>query len=184
MSFEETRRDSMRIPSAALLAFALAASASAAPAAAPGGTLGRATVNGQVLSVSHAYLFHAPDNWDEKKRNAVVVITPAPLDAKRIDAAKTLSDITSTAGQRIVLEIRPDRKVDVSICHDGFGKGMCYSTSVFETDWKPGALEEKHVSGSGITTWMGKEETVFEKYKLFYEVAFDAAWAKDFTARR
>jgi hypothetical protein len=173
----------MRISSAVLLALVLAPPVSVT-AVAPGKSLGKATVNGQALTVSHAYLFHAPDNWDEKQRNAIVYLTAAPLDPKKIDAAKTLADVAAIAGQRIVLEIRADRKIDVSICHDGFGKGMCYSTSVFETDWKPGALDEKHVSGSGITTWMGKEETVFEKYKLYYEVAFDADWARDFDKRR
>ena len=46
------------------------------------------------------------------------------------------------------------------------------------------ALEPKRAAGEGIKPFMGREETVFEKYRLDYEIAFDAAWVKDFATRR
>jgi len=36
----------------------------------PQKTAGKVTVNGKPLGVNHAYLFHAPDNWEEKQVNS------------------------------------------------------------------------------------------------------------------
>lgn len=163
-----------------LLSLLPALSAAAEPAAK---TAGYASVNGVKLEVAHAYLFHAPDSWEEKERNSVVLLTPAPLDAGKLRAAKTLSEALDLAPQRIVVEIRPDKKVNLAICHDGFGKGKCYTTSIYPDDWKPGAIDDRHVSGSGIAPFTGEEETVFQKYRLNYSVAFDASWVNDFSAR-
>ena len=165
-------------------AVAIPAAAWAAAAAPAGKTVAKAVVNGKAITLSHAYLFHAPDNWNEKQQNAVVIVTQTPLDPKRLDAAKTLAAALEGSGQRVQVEIRPDRKADIQICHDGFGDGMCYSTSIFPEDWKIIALEPKRAAGEGIQPFMGKEETVFEKYRLDYQIAFDAPWVKDFAARR
>ena len=175
----------MRTTTARLVALAAALALPAAGASSPAAkSVAKATVNGQARTFSNAYLFHAPDNWKEEQQNAVVLITPAPIDKKRLDSAKTLQGALEGLGEHLKLEIAPDRKLDISICHDGFGKGMCYSTTILPEDWKTIALEPKRAAGEGIKPFMGHEETVFEKYKLYYEIAFDAPWIKDFAARR
>ena len=60
-----------------LVAAPLAAPLAAVTPLTPQKTAGKVTVNGKPLGVNHAYLFHAPDNWEEKQVNSVVLITAA-----------------------------------------------------------------------------------------------------------
>lgn len=58
-----------------VVAVALSLGGIAVPGAAEGGETasasGEARVNGESIALAHAYLFHAPDNWNEKEINAV-----------------------------------------------------------------------------------------------------------------
>lgn len=165
----------------------LLAAAGLVRAAAPTGPApsasGEARVNGQALPVAHAYLFHAPDNWNEKQTNEVALLTPKALDPAALKKAATLSEALEQAPERIVVEARPDGKADLKICHVAL-EGACYSTTVSGADeWQPRRAAQGHLAGR-VRIFGGHEETVFEKYKLFYEFTFDAAPVRDFARRR
>ncbi len=150
----------------------------------PQKTGGKVTVNGKPLGVNHAYLFHAPDNWEEKQVNPVVLITAQPLDVAKLQQAKTLRDALQFAPQRVVVEARPGGKADISICHPAFGDGMCYSTSVMGADeWKEEPAAPGHFGGH-LRVFGGQAWKVFEKYDLFYDLTFDATPVTDFQSRR
>ncbi len=150
----------------------------------PQKTGGKVTVNGKPLGVNHAYLFHAPDNWEEKETNSVVLITAKPLDEVKLKQAKTLRDALQFAPQRVVVEARSGGKADISICHPAFGDDMCYSTSVMGADeWKEEPAAAGHFAGH-LRVFGGQAWTVFEKYELFYDLTFDAAPVADFKSRR
>lgn len=150
----------------------------------PQKTAGKVTVNGKPLGVNHAYLFHAPDNWEESQVNAVVLITAQPLDEAKLRQAKTLRDALQFAPERVVVEARPGGKADISICHPAFGDGMCYSTSVSGADeWKEEPAAAGHFAGH-LRVFGGEAWKVFEKYDLFYDLTFDAAPIADFKSRR
>lgn len=150
----------------------------------PQKTAGKVTVNGKPLGVNHAYLFHAPDNWEESQVNSVVLITAKPLDEAKLKQAKTLAEALQYAPQRVVVEARPDGKADISICHPAFGDGMCYSTTVSGADeWKEEPAAAGHFAGH-LRVFGGQAWKVFEKYDLFYDLTFDAAPVADFKNRR
>ncbi|MBP7589223.1 MAG: hypothetical protein KBA72_14805 [Thermoanaerobaculia bacterium] len=150
----------------------------------PQKTAGKVTVNGKPLGVNHAYLFHAPDNWEEKQVNSVVLITAQPLDEAKLKQAKTLREVLQVAPQRVVIEGRPEGKADISICHPEFGDGMCYSTTVSGADeWKEEPAAPGHFAGR-LRVFGGQAWKVFEKYDLFYDLTFDAAPIADFKSRR
>ncbi|KAA0255841.1 hypothetical protein FBQ97_04280 [Acidobacteria bacterium ACD] len=156
--------------------------AAKAPAATSSAS-GVARVDGKPLTLTAGYLFRAPDAFDAKQRNAVVLLVPQPLDAAKLGAAGTLFEAFALAPHRVVLEIRPDRSIALAICHDGFGEGKCYHTTLAPFDWKPGTVEASRVSGS-VTSFAGKEETVFETIRLYYEARFDVTGDRVFAARR
>lgn len=150
----------------------------------PQKTAGKVTVDGKPLGVNYAYLFHAPDNWEEGQVNPVVVITAKPLDTAKLKQAKTLRDALQLAPERVVIEARPGGKADLSICHPAFGDGMCYSTSVMGADeWKEEAALPGHFGGR-LRVFGGNPWKVLDKYELFYELTFDAAQVADFKTRR
>jgi hypothetical protein len=144
---------------------------------------GFARVDGKELRLAHGYLLRAPDAFKASQQNAVVLLTPQPLDPKKLDAAATFAAALDLSPQRVVLEIEPDRSVKLWICHDGFGAGKCFITPLAPFDWKPGVVEEKRVSGS-VKSFAGKEETVLETFRLYYEVEFDAAGGRALATRR
>lgn len=150
----------------------------------PQKTAGKVTVNGKPLGVNHAYLFHAPDNWEEKEINSVVLISAKPLDEAKLRQAKTLVEALQNAPQRVVVEARSGGKADISICHPEFGDGMCYSTTVSGADeWKEEPAVAGHFGGR-LRVFGGQAWKVFEKYDLFYDLTFDAAPVADFKSRR
>lgn len=144
---------------------------------------GFARVDGKELRLEHGYLLRAPDAFNAAQQNTVVLLTPQPLDTKKLDAAGTLLAALDLSPQRVVLEIQPDKWVKLWICHDGFGAGKCFITPVAPFHWKPGVVEEKHVSGSA-QSFAGKEETVLETFRLYYEVQFDVKGGRALAARR
>ena len=173
-----------RFASALLLAAPLATPGFAVTPAPAQKTSGGAKVNGKPLDVAHAYLFHAPDAWEEKEVNAVVVLTAKPLDEGKLRQAKTLADALDNAPVRIVVEVRAGNKANLSICHPEFGDGMCYSTTIHGPDeWQEAAAAPTHLAGH-VQTFTGEEQTVLAKYRLFYEFSFDAAPVADFQRRR
>ncbi len=150
----------------------------------PQKTAGKVTVNGKPLGVNHAYLFHAPDNWEEGQVNPVVLISPQPLDTAKLKQAKTLREALQFAPERVVVEARPGGKADISICHPAFGDGMCYTTSVMGADeWQEEPAVAGHFAGR-LRVFGGQAWKVFEKYDLFYDLTFDAAPVADFKSRR
>ena len=150
----------------------------------PQKTAGKVTVNGKPLGVNHAYLFHAPDNWEEGEINSVVLISAKPLDEAKLRQAKTLVEALQHAPQRVVVEARSGGKADISICHPEFGDGMCYSTTVSGADeWKEEPAAPGHFAGR-LRVFGGQAWKVFEKYDLFYDLTFDAAPIADFKSRR
>lgn len=176
-------RPGSRLRSAALLLL-LASPLFAVTPVTPQKTGGKVTVNGKPLGVNHAYLFHAPDNWEEGQVNPVVLISPQPLDTAKLKQAKTLREALQFAPERVVVEARPGGKADISICHPAFGDGMCYTTSVMGADeWKEEPAVAGHFAGR-LRVFGGQAWTVFEKYELFYDLTFDAAQVADFSSRR
>ena len=173
------------IAAALLLAIAwIARPAHAVTPITPQKTAGKVTVNGKPLDIAHAYLFHAPDAWEETEVNAVVLLTAKPLDEAKLRQAKTLAEALDNAPVRIVVEVRAGDKADLSICHPQFGDGMCYSTTIHGPDeWRAEAAPAKHFGGH-VQTFTGEEQTVLGKYKLFYEFTFDALPIADFQRRR
>jgi len=140
-------------------------------------------VDGRALALAHAYLFHAPDPWDASKTKAVALLTVAPLDPAAVAKATTLSEVLEMAGESVKVEVgEPGAAVQLSICHDAFGPGKCYSTSVYPPEWSAGEAAQGHLAGS-LKTFTGEPETVFEKFELFYDFRFDAAPARDFERR-
>jgi hypothetical protein len=114
---------------------------------------------------------------------SIALLTVEPLDVEALRRAGTLREALMQAPVRVVVEARPDRpSAELSICHPELD-GLCYSTSVSEGDWVPAEAAPGHFAGS-VKTFTGKEETVFEKYRLFYEFRFDAAPVRDFERRR
>lgn len=146
---------------------------------------GEARVNGKSIALAHAYLMHAPDNWREEEVNAVVLLTPQPVDEAALRAAATLSEALQVASERVVVEVRATGgQADLSICHPEFGDGMCYSTTISPPEWSVAEAAQGHVAGS-VRTFTGEEEEIFGgKYKVFYEFRFDAAPVRDFERRR
>lgn len=144
---------------------------------------GFARVDDTELRLAHGYLLRAPDAFKASQQNAIVLLTPQPLDPKKLDAAGTLLAALELSPQRVVLEVEPDRSVRLWICHDGFGAGKCFITPIAPFDWKPGVVEEKHVSGS-LKSFAGKEETVLETFRLYYEVQFDVKGGRALATRR
>ena len=182
MPHSEARRRILAV--ALLLATTCLAPLAAVTPITPQKTAGKVTVNGKPLGVNHAYLFHAPDNWEEKQINAVVLITAKPLDEAKLKQAKTLVEALQHAPQRIVVEARAGGKADISICHPEFGDGLCYSTSVSGADeWKEEPAVGGHFAGR-LRIFGGESWKVFEKYDLFYDLTFDAAPVTDFKSRR
>lgn len=155
--------------------------ASAAPATAA--VTGFVRVDGKELRLTHGYLLRAPDAFEAPQQNAIVLLTPQPLDSGKLEAAGTLLAALDLSPQRVVLEVKPDKSVKLSICHDSFGAGKCFSTPVAPFDWKPGVVEERHVSGSA-KSFAGKEETVLETFRLYYEVQFDVKGGRALPSRR
>ena len=160
-----------------------AAGAKTAAAAAGPSASGSVRLDGKVMTLTNGYLLHAPDAFEAARRNAIVLLVPHPLDAAKLAAARTLHEAYELAPQRVAFEIKPEKKVALSICHEGFGDGRCFSTPVAPFDWKPGVVEEGHVSGSA-RSFADKEETVLEKFKLYYAFTFDVSGGKSFAARR
>lgn len=158
-------------------------SAAAGAASAMPGVSGFARVDDTELRLAHGYLLRAPDAFEASQQNAIVLLTPQPLDPKKLDAAGTLLAALDLSPQRVVLEVEPDRSVRLWICHDGFGAGKCFITPIAPFDWKPGVVEEKHVSGS-LKSFAGKEETVLETFRLYYEVQFDVKGGRALASRR
>lgn len=168
----------------------LAACAASLDGAPPAGAVpakpavsGFARVDGKELRLAHGYLLRAPDAFDATQQNAVVLLTPQPLETKKLDAAGSLLAALDLSPQRVVLEVKPDRSVKLWICHDGFGASKCFITPLAPFDWKPGAVEEKRVSGS-VKSFAGKEETVLETFRLYYEVEFDVKGGRALATRR
>ena len=162
----------------------LAAPLAAVTPVTPQKTAGKVTVNGKPLGVNHAYLFHAPDNWEEGEINSVVLISAKPLDEAKLRQAKTLVEALQHAPQRVVVEARSGGNADISICHPEFGDGMCYSTTVSGADeWKEEPAAPGHFAGR-LRVFGGQAWKVFEKYDLFYDLTFDAAPVADFKSRR
>lgn len=157
-----------------------ASGGAASPAAA---VTGFVRVDGRELRLAHGALLRAPDAFDAPQQNAIVLLTPQPLDPGKLKDAKTLVAALDLSPQRVVLEVKPDKSVRLSICHLGFGDGKCFNTPIAPFDWKPGVVEEKHVSGS-IRSFGGKEETVLESFKLFYEIRFDVTGGRALPSRR
>jgi hypothetical protein len=171
-------------PMWAVASLAAAASLAGAPAqAAPAAsTSGEARVNGKSLVVAYAYLFHAPDQWNEKQTNDVALLTTKPIDAAALKNASTLTEALKYAPERIVVEAHPDGKADLSICHIAL-EGLCYSTPIsLPQEWEHASAPNGHLTGH--VRIFGGEQTVFQKYKLFYDFTFDAAPVRDFTKRR
>jgi len=167
-----------------VLSLGLAATARTEEGAAPAPASGEARVDGKPITLAHAYLFHAPDNWSPEKVNGVVLLTPKPVDEAAMKAAATLRDALELAPERVVVEVRDGgAKADLSICHPGFGEGMCYSTGILPPEWTAAEAAAGHVAGS-VRTFTGEPETVFGKYELFYLFRFDAAPVRDFDRRR
>ncbi len=153
------------------------------PSAAGPATSGEARVDGRPLAVAHAYLFHAPDNWNEKQTNDVAVLTAKPLDTAELKKAATLAEALKQAPERIVVESHPDGKADLAICHPGLD-GACYTTTVSLPDeWQHAITANGHLTGH-VRILGGHETTVFQKYRIFYDFKFDAAPVRDFTKRR
>ena len=156
-----------------LFAVALAAAAEAP-------TRGLLRLDGKPIEFHHAYLFRAPDQWEEKQTNAVVVVTPQPIAKAAIDGAKTLADVYALVAPGVVLEIGPDKRAHMTVHHPGFGD-LSYSTSPFTSDFT--AFEPGHVAGH-IGSFSEEDETIFGKYKIWYGFDFDAApLQKEFKAR-
>ncbi len=180
----------MHRPFAAVAAAAFAvfvvpgvASLGAAAANAPSAS-GEARVDGKSLKLAHAYLLHAPDNWEAKQVNAVALLTPKPLDEAKLRAATTLQAALNLAPERVVVEVPPaGPKAELKICHPGFGKDWCYSTTIYPPEWSVAKAAAGHLAGS-VKTFTGEEEEVFQKHKLFYAFSFDAAPVRDFDRRR
>jgi hypothetical protein len=160
------------------------ATENAKPAPAASATSGEARVNGTPLVVAHAYLFHAPDSFNDAQVNEIAVLTDKPLDEAELKKATTLSKALSLAPERIVVDVGKDGKAEISICHKAL-EGSCYTTSISAAfgDWKPAASAKGHLAGH-VRILSGHEETVFSKYKVFYEFTFDAAPVRDFAKRR
>lgn len=166
--------------SAAVLACLSVLSAGAAPAPPASG---EARVDGQPMKVAHAYLFHAPDSFNAGQVNPVVLLTPAPVATASLKKAATLVEALRLAPERIVVEVRPDGQAVLSICHPAFG-GDCYSTTISGPDeWKPAPATAGRLAGK-VRIFGGREDTILDKYKLFYEFSFDAGQLKDFAQRR
>ncbi len=173
-------RQARTILSAAVLACLPVLSAGAAPAPP---VSGEARVDGQPMKVAHAYLFHAPDSFNAGQVNSVVLLTPGPVATASLQKAATLVEALRLAPQRIVVEARPDGKASLSICHPAFG-GDCYSTTVSGPDeWKPAPATAGRLAGQ-VRIFGGREDTILDKHKLFYEFSFDAGQVKDFAQRR
>jgi hypothetical protein len=145
---------------------------------------GQIRVDGKVVTLSHGYLLRAPDAFTTSQRNSVVLVVPQPLDKGKLDAAKTLREVLDLTKERMVLEFPPDGNGGkISLCHESFGPGMCYSTDVAAFTFTPGVREQARVSGR-ITSFGGKEETVLETKKLFFDVTFDVEGRWNLSARR
>jgi hypothetical protein len=174
-----------RLVVAVALALGGAAVAGAAQEAGAGSASGEARVNGKSIALAHAYLFHAPDNWNEKEINAVVLITPRPLDEAKLRAATTLVEAIEVADEHVAVEVRATGgQADLRICHPEFGEGRCYSTTISKPEWSPAEAAAGRVAGS-VRTFTGGEEEIFQgDYKLFYEFRFDAAPVRDFERRK
>ena len=192
MRYAEVRRsNALQTTVLGLLLSCAASLAGAPPAGGPAAgaatskpaVSGFARVDGKELRLAHGYLLRAPDAFRASQQNAVVLLTPQPLDPKKLDAAGTLLAALDLSPQRVVLEVEPDRSVKLSICHDGFGAGKCYMTTVAPFEWKPGVVEEKRVSG-GAKSFAGKEETILESFRLYYEVEFDVKGGRALATRR
>ena len=157
-----------------------AAFATAAGAASP--VSGEVRVNGQPLALTQAYLPHAPDAFEEKQINAVVLLTPEPLDAASLRAAESLRAVLDLAPRRVVIEFEGTTSDgSLTICHPAFPEGFCYRTTSGEYSREEAA--GGHVAGS-VQTFTGEEETVLEKYLVFYDLHFYAAPARDLARRR
>ncbi len=151
-----------------------------APAAASGGTV---RVDGKTVTLAHGYLFQAPDAFKASQRNSVVLLVPQPVDKAKLEAAKTFRDVLDLTKERVVVELPPEGSGSISICHESFGPGMCYSTGLAAFTWTPGVREDGHVSGR-VQSFGGKEETVLETRKLLFDVTFDVRGQKSVAARR
>jgi hypothetical protein len=162
-----------------------AVAAGAQEGGAAGSASGEMRVNGRSIALGHAYLFHAPDRWKETEVNAVVLITPQPLDRAKLEASKTLAEAIELAGDHVALEVRAGGgQADLRICHPEFGEGRCYSTTISPPEWSPSEAVAGRVAGS-VRTFTGREEEIFQgDYKLFYELRFDAAPVRDFDRRK
>ncbi|HOQ61905.1 MAG TPA: hypothetical protein PKZ08_14865 [Vicinamibacterales bacterium] len=157
-----------------------AAIATAAAEAPP--VSGEVRVNGQPLALTQAYLLHAPDAFEEKQINAIVLLTPEPLDAAALRAADSLRAVFDLAPRRVVIEFAGTTSDgSLAICHPAFPEGFCYRTTSGEYSREEAA--GGHLAGT-VQTFTGEEETVLEKYLVFYDLRFDAAPARDLTRRR
>lgn len=174
-----------RLVVAVVLSLAGAAVVGAAEKADAGSASGEARVNGKPIALAHAYLFHAPDNWNEKEVNSVVLITPRPLDETKLRAASTLVGAIAVADEHVAIEVRASGgQADLRICHPEFGEGRCYSTTISKPEWTPAEAAAGHVAGS-VRTFTGREEEIFQgDYRLFYEFRFDAVPVRDFDRRK
>lgn len=167
------------------LALLLCCAACGAKAAGGGSASGEARVNGKAMTLAHAYLFHAPDNWRENETNSVVMITARPLDEAKLGAATTLLEALRLADEYVQVEVRPaGDQADLIICHPEFGVGRCFSTTISQPEWTPAEAAEGHFAGS-VRTFSGGEREVFQgEFRLFYDLQFDAAPVRDFDRRK
>jgi len=82
-----------------------------------------------------------------------------------------------------VVEVRNGgEKADLSICHPGSARG-CATRPDLPAGVVGGRGAAGHAAGS-VKTFTGEEETVFQKYQLFYQFSYDAAPVRDFDRRR
>ena len=151
------------------------------PAAPPeGGTL---RVDGKVLTLSHAYLFRVPDAFKANQKNAFVLLTPKPLDAAALAAAKTLAAVRALFTEGAQLEIGPDGHGKIWLCHDALGKGNCYQSGFSAFEVKIESNTAARVAGTA-RSFGGGEETVLETHKLFFDLRFDRSSSTELAARR
>lgn len=164
----------------ALLVVLVAGPLAAAPPPAAVGTL---RVDGRTLTLTQAYLFRVPDAFEATQKNAFVLLTPQPLDAKALGAATSLAAVRGIFSEGVQIEIGADGHGKIWLCHDALGKGNCYQTAFSAFDAKIESNTASRVAGS-IRSFGGAEETVLETHKLLFDLKFDLSAGRDLATRR
>lgn len=152
-------------------------------AAPPPAEVGMLRVDGRTLTLTQAYLFRVPDAFEATQKNAFVLLTPQPLDAKALAAATSLAAVRGLFSEGVQIEIGADGHGKIWLCHDALGKGNCYQTAFSAFDAKIESNTAARVAGS-IRSFGGAEETVLETHKLLFDLKFDLAAGHDLAARR